>query len=135
MRSRWTVPAAMLLAACVSHEAKAQETASQTRGRQRYVALCASCHGQDGSGGGPAAASMRVAPPDLRLIAERHGGFDRRTIAAIIDGREMAGGHGSEDMPVWGWKGLRARKGETGPSPGMLDLLAYLQSIQAKPKP
>jgi mono/diheme cytochrome c family protein len=135
MRPRWIVPAAVLLAALAAQGARAAETAQQARGRQRYLALCASCHGEDGSGGGPAASSMRVQPPDLRLIAERHGGFDRRTVAAIIDGREMLGGHGSEDMPVWGWKGLRARKATTGPTPAMLDLLAYLQSIQVKSKP
>ena len=73
-------------------------------------------------------------PPDLRRIAERHGGFDRNAIAVIIDGRIMVNAHGSPDMPVWGWKGLRARKGSTGgPTPGMIELLDYLQSIQVKP--
>jgi len=135
MRST-TLCAAIALAALAAYAAQAGATPAQTRGRQRFVALCASCHGEDASGNGPAASSMRSAPPDLRRIAERHGGqFDRRLVASIIDGRDMAGGHGSEAMPVWGWKGLRARKGETGPSPGMVDLLAYLESIQVKPGP
>jgi len=136
MRSRFVVGSALLLAACLARDAWAKETPQQTRGRQRYVALCASCHGTEGAGDGPAAAWMKEPPPDLRRIAERNGGrFDPRTVAATIDGRSMAGAHGSEDMPVWGWKRLRARKGDVGPSPGMLDLLAYLESIQVKPKP
>ena len=133
MRTQWIVGAAALLAVCVMSEAKAAETAIQKRGRERFVALCASCHGTDGAGGGPAATSLRVPPPDLRRIAERHGGFDRRTIAVTIDGRAMAGAHGSLEMPIWGWKGLRARKGDGGPTPGMLDLLAWLELIQVKP--
>jgi len=133
MRSSWSIGAAMLVAACATAAVQAAQPANQVRGRERYMALCASCHGTDGAGGGPAASSLKMPLPDLRRIAERRGGFDRTTIAATIDGRSMAGAHGSLDMPVWGWKGLRARKGETGPSPGMLDLLAYLQSIQVKP--
>lgn len=134
MRSRGSIRAAALIAVCAAAAVQAAQPASRVaRGRERYMALCASCHGPDGAGGGPAASSLKMPLPDLRRIAERRGGFDRTTIAATIDGRAMAGAHGSLDMPVWGWKGLRARKGETGPSPGMLDLLAYLQSIQVKP--
>jgi len=136
MRSRFLVGAALLLAAGWTPAARAKETPQQARGRQRYMALCASCHGTEGAGDGPAATSMKQPPPDLRRIAERNGGrIDPRAVAAMIDGRSMAGAHGSEDMPVWGWKRLRARKGDGGPSPGMLDLLAYLESIQVKPKP
>lgn len=128
----WAPAAARLLAAGLAAAEQAPETSRQARGRERYVALCASCHGSEGAGDGPAAASFRVAPPDLRRIAERHGGFDPPTVAATIDGRGP-GAHGSEEMPVWGSKRIRARKGTTGPTPAMLDLLAYLESIQVQP--
>jgi mono/diheme cytochrome c family protein len=130
--------AALLLA--VSAAAQTQEpTQTQQpteleRGRARYLRYCVACHGADASGNGPLANSLRVAPPDLRRITERHGRFDRRAIAATIDGRTMAGGHGSEEMPVWAWRGLRARKGAGGPSPRMLEILAFLESIQIQPQ-
>jgi mono/diheme cytochrome c family protein len=116
-------------------EAAAAERTQPTqleRGAARYQRYCAACHGKSADGNGPMASSLRQAPSDLRRIAARNGGrFDRRTIAAQIDGRGMAAAHGSEESPVWGWKGFRARKGSGGtPSPRMLEILAYLESIQ-----
>jgi mono/diheme cytochrome c family protein len=105
------------------------------RGHARYLRYCAACHGEDASGNGPMASSLRAPPPDLRRITERAGRFDRRAIAALVDGRNMAHAHGSEEMPVWGWRGLRARKDAGGPSGRMLDILAYLESIQIQPAP
>jgi hypothetical protein len=104
------------------------------RGAARYQRYCAACHGKTADGNGPMAASLRTAPTDLRRIAERNGGrFDRRAVAASIDGRGMSSAHGSEESPVWGWRGFRARKGGGTPSPHMLEMLAYLESIQVRP--
>ena len=38
-------------------------------GRLLFRAYCAACHGADGKGGGPAAASLKSPPPDLTLIS------------------------------------------------------------------
>ena len=72
-------------------------------GEQLYGRFCAACHGAQGRGDGPVAASFKVEVPDLTLIARRAGGsYPRDRIEQIIDGRYILGSHGSRTMPVWG---------------------------------
>jgi len=72
-------------------------------GEDLYRRFCASCHGVEGRGDGPVAASLRVGVPDLTLIAQRgHDGELRDRIIRIIDGRYVIGAHGTRVMPVWG---------------------------------
>src|SRR5689334_21615549 len=50
---------------------------------------CASCHGADGRGHGPVAASLRTTPPELTRLARRHGGsFPRADVALYLTGEE-----------------------------------------------
>jgi len=104
-------------------------------GRRDFQMLCASCHGQDARGHGPAAGALRTAPADLTRIALRRGGtFPRAEIAAWIDGRLSSAAHGDREMPIWG-----ARLAEDY-APGdfaealvrgrISNLLAYLESLQ-----
>lgn len=56
-------------------------------GRAFYGENCAGCHGDDGRGGGPAAAGLARPVPDLTRIAARNGGvFDRNEVMSTIDG-------------------------------------------------
>jgi mono/diheme cytochrome c family protein len=72
-------------------------------GKDLYQRFCASCHGSEGRGDGPVAASLKVEVPDLTLIARRAGNFyERDRVVRIIDGRYIIGVHGSRTMPVWG---------------------------------
>jgi mono/diheme cytochrome c family protein len=71
-------------------------------GRDLYRRFCASCHGNEGRGDGPVAASLRVEIPDLTLTAGRARGDYRDRIVRIIDGRYIIGAHGTRLMPVWG---------------------------------
>jgi mono/diheme cytochrome c family protein len=72
-------------------------------GSYAYRTYCASCHGADGRGEGPLAESLRFHPPDLTLIAKRHGGeYPAEKIQRIVDGRKPLPGHGGPDMPIWG---------------------------------
>lgn len=107
------------------------------RGRQLYVNHCASCHGADGSGNGPAAAALKVKPANLARIAFREGGeFPFIGVAKHIDGRQALAAHGSRDMPVWGKvfghnvRGDSVQK-EEAVSGQLLHLLTYLESIQS----
>jgi len=74
------------------------------QGPALYKAYCSSCHGTDGSGGGPMAKSLKIAPTDLTRISTRNGGmFPLMRVSQIISGDEQpATGHGSREMPVWG---------------------------------
>ena len=72
-------------------------------GQDLYQRFCASCHGADGRGNGPVAASFKVEVPDLTLLARRAGNaYPRERVVRIIDGRHIVGAHGSRTMPVWG---------------------------------
>jgi len=148
MRWGWMLAAALLVAVAAMGQTQPPEAEKEPaaaagrtvptqleRGAARYERYCSACHGKDADGNGPMASSLRQPPSDLRRIAERNGGrFDRRAVAAAIDGRRMAAGHGSEESPVWGWRGFRAVKGGGAPSPRMLDMLVYLESIQIQPE-
>jgi mono/diheme cytochrome c family protein len=72
-------------------------------GQELYGRFCASCHGPEGRGDGPVAASFRVEVPDLTQTAKRLTGADgRERLVRIIDGRYILGAHGTRLMPVWG---------------------------------
>lgn len=77
--------------------------ASDLSGVEMYRSYCASCHGINGKGSGPAAGALRKVPPDLTLLAKHNNGHlpDFR-ILRIIDGYEIEAAHGSREMPVWG---------------------------------
>ena len=72
-------------------------------GKDEYVFHCASCHGLDGRGDGPAAAVFKIKPANLTLLSRRNGGvFPAKRVFATIDGTAIVAAHGSRDMPVWG---------------------------------
>jgi mono/diheme cytochrome c family protein len=72
-------------------------------GKAMYDAYCASCHGIDGKGNGPAAAAMKSAVPDLTMLAKSHGGtYPAFSVAETLRLTRSLAAHGSTDMPVWG---------------------------------
>ncbi len=74
------------------------------QGPALYRAYCASCHGMDGKGDGPMAASLKTPPADLRRIAARSGGaFPMARVQRVITGEaSLPAGHGTREMPLWG---------------------------------
>jgi mono/diheme cytochrome c family protein len=105
-------------------------------GRTAYFKYCSSCHGFDGRGKGVVAPSLRVAPPDLTLLAKRQGGkFPHDEVKSVIDGRTAIAAHGSSEMPVWGAVLGKERTYETPEAHvrSQLQLLTdYLASIQTR---
>ena len=73
-------------------------------GAKLYTQYCASCHGVNATGGGPAAAALKKKPADLTLIAKRNRGvFPLQQVQAEIDGEKPTGlSHGTREMPIWG---------------------------------
>ena len=74
-------------------------------GKDLYIAYCASCHGEDGMGNGPAATALKVPPTDLTMLARRnHKTYPASQVYQIIvsSGPALIPAHGSADMPVWG---------------------------------
>jgi mono/diheme cytochrome c family protein len=96
-------PAVQWLLACALLLGAASSRAAGPTGDQLFAAHCASCHGADGEGGGPAASTIDITPPNLRTLAKRNGGqFPRDAVEAYIDGRKQVQAHGDRLMPVWG---------------------------------
>jgi mono/diheme cytochrome c family protein len=72
-------------------------------GPDLYRHYCATCHGREGKGDGPARSSLKVPPSDLTVLARRQKGvFPASTVETIIRGGTTVAAHGSVEMPVWG---------------------------------
>jgi mono/diheme cytochrome c family protein len=99
-----------------------------------YVNYCASCHGVDGKGDGPAAPAFKTPPSDLTTLAKRNGGkFPVFRVRSILDGQRTLVAHGNQEMPVWG-PVLRAVSGgnETIVKMRIANLSRYVESLQEK---
>ena len=93
----------LALAAAASGALAAGPSPKVDTGRMEYVAHCAICHGDTGTGQGEMRRFLTVAPADLTTIASRNGGtFPAQKLREVIDGRAAVGAHGTRDMPVWG---------------------------------
>ena len=129
----WAVTAGLALSACVA----TVEPGSVEKGRIAFAQDCAGCHGADAKGGGPLAAGLAVAPPDLTTLSARNGGtFPQVYVMAIIDGLDR-GEHFSDAMPEFGAGDLgdpivvELDEGLGTPVPErLLALAAYLETLQ-----
>ena len=118
----------------------APQPARVAQGRDTYRQYCASCHGDQGKGGGPAAAALKTRPADLTLIAKRNGGFPVAAVEAVIKGineaqtteHEPVPVHGSYAMPVWGPYFTAVASNEAEAERRVTDLVTFIESIQAK---
>jgi hypothetical protein len=74
-------------------------------GQVEYRSSCAPCHGIDGKGDGPVSKAMKTRPADLTVLAKKNKGvFPVNSVYRTIDGRDPVAGHGSREMPVWGYR-------------------------------
>lgn len=114
-----------------------EEMPQASEGRDLFQTYCADCHGADGKGGGPFAASLDPPPSDLTLIAAQNGGaLPVAEVLSKIDGYTQGGTIGPS-MPQFGelFAGdlvpLDVGDGVMTPTPRKLvALLEYLESIQ-----
>jgi mono/diheme cytochrome c family protein len=103
-------------------------------GKEMYKQYCASCHGLDGKGDGPAAAALKVPATNLTTLTVKNGGtFPAAHIAAVLQGDSMTPAHGSKDMPVWG-PIFHSMGGHSQAQVQLRvrNLVNYLESIQEK---
>jgi mono/diheme cytochrome c family protein len=82
---------------------KAQATVSGSpTGAKLYKQHCEVCHGINLKGVGPVPEPYRV-PPDLTLLAQRHGGkFPDSYVQDVLRNGVTMPAHGPAEMPTWG---------------------------------
>jgi mono/diheme cytochrome c family protein len=103
-------------------------------GRDLFQFYCATCHGRDAKGAGPAAAALKTPPADLTRIAARNGNqFPRAAVTAFVaDAKPMIPAHGSAEMPVWGPIFRALDSSDTRAKMRIDNLVDFLESMQTK---
>jgi mono/diheme cytochrome c family protein len=131
IKAKWHLAFLAVVAFPVGHAGEAPDLS----GPELFATFCASCHGPAARGDGPIAPILKIAVPDLTLIAARRGGkYSPKEMQRIIDGRSAIAAHGTRDMPVWGdelyaYNGQdRARRRQVNKM--IAELVAYLGSLQ-----
>ncbi len=103
-------------------------------GKEMFQAYCASCHGANGKGDGPAAAALKSPPTDLTALSKNNGGkFPSDRVFSILRGQSAVTAHGNRDMPVWGpvfWHMSQDYESEV--QQRIANLTHYIESLQAK---
>jgi len=107
---------------------------SAALGQEMYRTYCASCHGLDGKGNGPASPALKTPPTDLTRLAHWNGGhFPEMKVFNAVAGDSRVAAHGSKDMPVWGTVFLRLGEGDASKAKLRIrNLTKYIASIQAQ---
>jgi len=107
---------------------------SPASGKEMFMSYCASCHGKDAKGDGPAARALKQAPADLTALAKQNGGkYPSDKVTSILRGQTKLVAHGDQDMPVWGPVFWRMSQGhEEQVQMRVTNLNRYLESIQEK---
>src|SRR4051812_10430311 len=139
MRRSIVVLVALMISGIIANHARAQEDEIIAGGSGKYQKYCASCHGSAGKGNGDLAAMLVVQPADLTQLRHKNNGeFPFWRVYRAIDGREMIRGHGSREMPLWGFS-FRVEEGANGSAAKedivrgrIWQLVYYLESIQEK---
>jgi hypothetical protein len=102
-------------------------------GKDLFVTHCASCHGKDATGSGPAAKALNPRPADLTQLSQRYGGeFPRLEVVQFIEGQRPVKAHQSA-MPRWGAILRKRSDGSVsagGSIPEIYAITDYLASIQ-----
>jgi mono/diheme cytochrome c family protein len=127
---------AMLSIISLGGAAFAQETTTDF-GEREFKTSCAVCHGEAAKGNGIVVSSLKIAPPDLTLLAKKNGGvFPVKHLYDVIDGRARIAVHGSRDMPIWGMRYSRIAPEHYNQDvyvrTRIINLIDYLDRIQQK---
>jgi mono/diheme cytochrome c family protein len=110
------------------------QTSNAASGAEMFKQYCAACHGKDGKGDGPAAASLKAQPADLTTLAKRNGGkFPADHVAAVLRNGVNTPAHGTADMPTWGPLFSSVSSHDTSiVNMRISNLTNYIKSIQEK---
>ncbi len=136
MRLLLVLLATSFFAAASNAQSNAHRTPANS-GKMMFDSYCAPCHGMNGRGDGPAAASLKAAPADLTLLSSNnHGQFPDQRVAAVLRFGVKVPAHGSAAMPIWGpilgWMdGPAQTEYSSQEALRISNLVRYLKTIQA----
>jgi mono/diheme cytochrome c family protein len=114
-----------------------------TSGASDFREYCAQCHGPTGVGNGPVSPALKKKPANLTLLSKNNGGvFPEEQVRNFIDGTKTAEGHGTREMPIWGYAFMfrQASHAGAGGPPLSQDqvnhkinrLVAYVKTLQVQ---
>jgi mono/diheme cytochrome c family protein len=132
----WSAVLGALLAVTIQAQGPRPQTPPQLVpesliGSVSFDLYCASCHGREGRGDGPTAASLRTRPADLTVLARNNrGSFPRDRVLAFVDGSTRSASHGSPEMPVWGPTLRALDASDARVTVRLQNLVAFVESIQ-----
>lgn len=102
-------------------------------GPDLFRSYCASCHGADAKGSGPAAVALKTRVPDLTAISKNNGGtFPAKRVERVIAGDDTIAAHGSREMPIWGPIFHQIERDRDFGNIRLRNVTKYLESIQQK---
>jgi len=133
MRPYFVCAMLLLLASFVLAADSGTSKPAVPSGRVLFAEHCASCHGVDAKGAGPAALTLKIQPPDLTSLAKRDGKFPYDQVYKTIDGDFPVTAHGTREMPTWGalFLALTDLNQQTAEQ-YVRNLTNYIKSIQGK---
>jgi mono/diheme cytochrome c family protein len=137
MQRRNLLPIVVLICPMVAQlaaHARQTDAPDVAAGKKTYMEYCASCHGEDAKGLGPASSALKTPPSDLTTLAKKHGGkFPEEYATQVIRFGKPIQAHGSADMPVWGpIFNVRDKFNEVAVRQRIKDLCEYLATLQEK---
>jgi mono/diheme cytochrome c family protein len=103
-------------------------------GKAMFKQYCASCHGADAKGRGPATPTLNTRVPDLTTLTKRHDGkFPYEYVESVLHFGPGFSAHGSQEMPVWGpiFQYLE-NYNEAAVRQRIKNLCDYIESLQQK---
>lgn len=103
-------------------------------GKAMFKEYCATCHGVEGKGNGPAMDATKKRPADLTQLTRKNGGtFPEVHVMNYITGEDVVAAHGSRDMPVWGTLFRSLNPDNNTEAKIRVAVLAdYIKTLQAK---
>ena len=107
---------------------------SAASGKEMFNSYCASCHGTEGKGNGPAASALKTPPADLTVLSKNNGGkYPGLKVSSAIRGDVDVPAHGSKEMPVWGRLFISISNGhESEVVQRIANLNRYIETLQVK---
>jgi len=102
-----------------------------TSGAQMYQSYCASCHGTQGKGNGPAVEFLKTPPPDLTRLSLINGGeYPEARVLARLRRSPHSGSEASLTMPDWDRLFRSLHSGQSQVNLREYNLTTYIQSLQ-----